>query len=187
MDRRQKKSREAIFNAFEHLLAKESYSKITVQQIIDAANVGRTTFYAHFETKDALLEEMCTNLFDHVFSDHPTIETSHDFSLCEGDFRTIITHFLYHIGDNGKKIGRLLAGESREIFLFYFNQYLNSMLIQYLFTGLEQTNPKVSKEFLQNHVCGSFVNMVQWWLKNGMKETPEQLAECYLAVIQPIL
>ena len=61
MDRRQRKSRQAIFRAFTELLKKESYGKITVQQIIDLGDVGRTTFYTHFETKDDVLRALYQN------------------------------------------------------------------------------------------------------------------------------
>lgn len=187
MDRRQQKTRKAILTAFENLLTKKNYNKITVQEIIDDADVGRTTFYAHFETKDALLEEMCTELFAHVFSDHPEIETTHDFSLSEGDFKTIICHMLYHISDNGKNIYRLLTGESSDIFLHYFNLYLNQLISNYVFSQMNPHNNMIPRDFLQNHVSGSFVNMVQWWINGGMKETPEQLTEYFLSVTVPVI
>ena len=187
MDRRQQKSRAAIFQAFERLLERESYNKITVQQIIDGANVGRTTFYAHFETKDELLKELCTELFDHVFSDRPDPESTHDFSLSEGDFRTIVAHILYHLRDKGNHLSRLLTGESSGEFLRYFRQYLDELVRLHILSGLGERSGRVPEEFLEHHISGSFVNMVQWWIMRGMKEDPEELADHFLAVIEPIL
>ena len=51
MDRRQRKTREAIFSAFIALLSKRGFEQITVGEIIERADVGRATFYAHFESK----------------------------------------------------------------------------------------------------------------------------------------
>lgn len=187
MDRRQEKTRTAIFQAFEHLLEYKNYNKITVREIIDTANVGRTTFYDHFETKDALLYELCTNLFEHVFSDRPGVENTHDFSLSEGDARTIVSHILYHLKENEKHISRLFIGESSEIFLRYFKQYLDEMAMKYLLDEMPCSHSKVPEEFLKNHISGSFMNLIQWWIKNGMKEEPKELAEYFMAVIEPIL
>ena len=187
MDRRQQKSKAAIFSAFEALLARKNYSQITVQEIIDEANVGRTTFYAHFETKDALLRELCTNLFDHVFADRPGVETGHDFSLSQGDYRTVVTHMLYHLRESGKNVARLLMGESSDVFLFYFRQYLDASVVNSLVAGVNREQVDVPESFLRNHISGSFVNMVQWWIQEGMKESPEELASYFLAVTSPSL
>ena len=63
MDRRQRKTREAIFAAFSALLARKDFTHITVGEILELADVGRATFYAHFETKDFLLKAFCDELW----------------------------------------------------------------------------------------------------------------------------
>lgn len=187
MDRRQQKTRAAIFSAFESLLNKQPYSKITVQDIIDEANVGRTTFYAHFETKDALLQQLCANLFEHVFSDQPGISDKHLFALSEGDTEHVVTHILFHLKDNGRSLAKLLVGESSDIFLFYFKQHLDEVVTRYILSGMEHNNASIPEELLRNHIAGSFVNMAQWWIRRGTKESPEEMARYFMAVIEPIL
>jgi len=68
MDRRIKRTKTAIYSAFTQLLLEKKYYKITIQEIIDLANIGRSTFYSHFETKDELLKAMCTNIFEDMHS-----------------------------------------------------------------------------------------------------------------------
>ena len=89
MDRRQQKTRAAIFEAFTELLAVKSYNKITVQEIIEKANIGRSTFYAHFETRDDLVKALCDDLFQHVFSKALEAEKTHDYSLVGGGYHEI--------------------------------------------------------------------------------------------------
>ena len=66
MDRRRRKPREAIFEAFAALSAQRNYSRIAVQEITDRAGVGRATCYVHLETKEALLQTPCQELFGRI-------------------------------------------------------------------------------------------------------------------------
>ena len=183
MDRRQQKTRKAIFAAFNELLTQKKYNKIMVQEIIDKADVGRTTFYAHFPTKDDLLREMCTTLFNHVFSDVLEMEKTHDFSAATDRSETMITHILYHLRDNRKNILGVLSCESGELFLQFFKQYLNNLFER----NMSVNNcGKLPKDFIINHISGSFINMVQWWIKGRLKQSPEELARYFKAVINPI-
>ena len=187
MDRRQQKTRDAIFGAFGALLSGKTYSKITIQEIIDGANVGRTTFYAHFETKDDLLKELCDDLFAHVFSDELSAESTHDFSMKTGNPHAMITHILYHLLDNKRNIIGILTSESNELFLQFFRQYLNELMAVRLLGEVRVDKASIPYDFLVSHISSSFVGMVQWWIKNNLKQSPEELADYFMAVIAPIV
>ena len=127
MDRRQQKTRTAIFSAFTSLLAEKSYSKITVQEIIDAANVGRTTFYAHFETKDDLLKELCEELFGHIIGSAMDCTHTHGLYSDGSAPESVFCHLLQHLQENDRNIIALLSCESSEMFLRFFKDSLNEI------------------------------------------------------------
>jgi AcrR family transcriptional regulator len=54
-DRRVRKTREALHAAFASLVIAKGYDTLTIQDVLDEADVGRSTFYSHFTSKDALL------------------------------------------------------------------------------------------------------------------------------------
>ena len=179
MDRRQQKTRNAVFQAFSRLLESKQYSSITVQEILDEADIGRSTFYAHFETKDALLKAMCTEIFEHIFSHELHTERSHDFSKSDNGLREKITHLLYHLRDNKGNVQGVLSGESGELFMRYFREYLTDMFRQYP----DSFTNGVPEDLALNHLVGSFADAVKWWMATGMKMPEEELADNYLKLI----
>lgn len=96
----------------------KSYESLTVQEIIDLADVGRSTFYAHFETKEALLEEMCQDLFQHTFVERYQASELFDATA----------HIFYHFRKNQDKIATLLLSKN-----IYFINRLKLELEHYLF------------------------------------------------------
>ena len=164
MDRRQRKTRAAIFQAFNKLLEEKHFNNITVQEILDESNVGRST---------------CTDIFDHIFSHELHSETSHDFSSSDHGLREKITHLLYHLKDNKGNVLGVLSGESSELFMRYFKEYLVTMFEQYP----DSIRQDIPKEFALNHLVGSLAEDVRWWIGSKMEMPPEELAKCYLKLV----
>ncbi len=187
MDRRQKKTRSAIFSAFSTLLAEKSYGKITVQEIIDAANVGRTTFYAHFETKDELLKALCEELFGHIIGSAKDRTHTHGLYFDGNEPESVFCHLLQHLQENDYNILGLLSSESSGIFLPYFKDSLNELIQLQFVSHPNSQAAKLPRDFLINHISGSFVEMVLWWIKGRMKLPPQELDRYFRAVIEPIL
>lgn len=187
MDRRQKKTREAIFKAFTTLLSEKNYNQISVQEIIDAADIGRTTFYAHFETKDFLLKELCEELFDHIIDTAMGLPHGHYHYSCGNANDSVFLHLLRHLQEDDRNILELLSSQNNEMFLRYFKSNLKKLILsQYADKGLLQ-NSKLPEDYLVNHISSAFVETVSWWLSRKMMESPEVITEYFLATIEPIL
>jgi len=61
--RQGERSKSALIKAFAELLQRQSYQSITIQTITERANIGRSTFYRHFQSKADVLVEMHKDLF----------------------------------------------------------------------------------------------------------------------------
>lgn len=183
MDRRQRKTREAIFKAFSELLSEKSVAHITVGDIVERADVGRSTFYAHFETKDYLQKELCEELFCHIFDSMNDLPNGHKHIFdCEAP-DSVFLHLFRHLQKNDNNILDLLSGENNDMFLNYFK----SGLIELIITQEDAVNRSVfvglPQDFFVNHIASTFVETVRWWVKNSCRQSPEQITEYFLTVI----
>lgn len=182
MDRRQRKSREAIFRAFTQLLSEKEFAQITVGEVIERADVGRSTFYAHFETKDFLLKELCGELFCHIFDTvGERSEHRHIFACDAPD--SVFLHLLRHLQRNDNQILTLLSGRNNELFLRYFKEELQKLVESQLPLFDSEKAQRLPHRFWISHIAATFVETVRWWVDNGMQETPETILEYFFLAV----
>ncbi len=184
MDRRQRKSREAIFCAFTELLERHPIHQITVEQIIQRADVGRATFYAHFETKDTLLKELNRELFCHIFDEIDGNSHRHIFT-CDTASSPFL-HLFQHLQNNDHQILRLLSCPNNELFREAFQTELMGLIRRKYTMFSKGKAEELPDELWIRHVSVTFVEMVNWWLSGGKKETPEQIYRYFLLVLHVI-
>ena len=176
MDRRQRKTREAIFSALSELLETYRYELITVQMIIDEADIGRSTFYAHFDTKDDLLRSLCLDIFHHVFYEILPEETE---KIDRENLELKLGHILFHLKKSTQNLKGILQSESGDQFMRYFKEHLEELFKRY--TSVFPSD--VPEDFLQHHLIGSFSETVKWWISEGMKHEPETVATYFMKLI----
>ena len=183
MDRRQRKTREAIFNSFTQLLSEKDFNQITVGEIIDGADVGRATFYSHFETKDFLLKEFCQELFCHIFdAENDQGQAHHHIFECDSS-DPVFLHLFQHLQKNDNNISALLSSQNNELFLRYFRVNLEVLIERHLSLFQSQKSQKIPGPFWKNHIVTTLVQTIKWWIDHGMQESPEVITEYFFILI----
>ena len=183
MDRRQRKSREAIFAALTELLSEKDFTQITVGEIIRRADVGRATFYAHFETKDYLLKELCAELFCHVLDAACCQHSQHRHIFnCEAPDSAFV-HLLQHLQQNDNHVLDLLSGRNNELFLQYFKSNLRQLTESQLPLFAARKSERLPDDFWIDHIASVFVDTVRWWVDHGLQESAQTVAEYFFLAV----
>jgi AcrR family transcriptional regulator len=183
-DRRTVKTRQAIQEALFSLMHEKQYNKITIQDIIDRANVGRSTFYSHFETKDELFLSSTEHLLEvlnrYIMS---YVENRND------EHRLIpVVELFDHIKENSRLIKGLIKADGAELFFNKAQSYWNRKIEEYLLLQLpEEKEPKVPVSILTNHISSTLINLLKWWVNNKMSYTPSQMDRYFQELVNPCI
>lgn len=175
MDRRQRKTRKSIYDAFESLMMREHYGSVTVAQIIEQADIGRSTFYAHFETKDELLSQMCAEMFAHIFEGVNEHCVTHA-NLEATDLGGVLAHLLYHLRDSHSGVCGKLIAEGEPHFCAYFSKELSC-----LFERRVETPACAEPQLCLAMLSAAFLQAVTWWFLHNAELSPEEIVSNFLS------
>lgn len=172
-DARIRRTHQRLGMALVQLIRDKPMDEITVQEVLDRAGVGRSTFYLHFRDKDDLLFsqfEKFLEMFSTMLSARK--DTSH---------RVVpITEMFEHIGEQ-KKFYRSLGDAGRlndfyDLAQGYFTRGIEGRLKEF------KEPAKIPARELRTRsvaLAGSLLSLLRWWMDRGAKESPRELDETF--------
>jgi AcrR family transcriptional regulator len=159
-------------------MLEKRYDEITVQEIIERADVGRSTFYAHYLDKDDLLRnevEQVVSVLTHRMDLRPMSQTI-----------VPSLELLRHFRESHALIRALVRGRAIEPVLKTMQAELSVHIEARLAARMHPARvPIVPLDLLAQHVSATLLMLSQWWLDRDMPETPEQVDVYFLDLVRP--
>ncbi len=183
-DRRIQKTIKLLREALISLITEKPYDSIVVKEILDRANVGRSTFYTHFQDKDHLLVSGIQDMLGPVPSPARTSGRSQDriiwFSL------PIFEHHHRHAHAWGDRIGP----RGRAILHEHLRRVLTALIADAMKKQFRTGRPstrQIPPEVVSAYVASTFVLVLNWWLDNRMRLAPKEIDDIFRRLTLPTL
>ncbi|HLZ56904.1 MAG TPA: TetR/AcrR family transcriptional regulator [Ktedonosporobacter sp.] len=177
-DRRSQRTRLMIITALGELLRERRYEAVTVQDILDRANIGRSTFYTHYFDKEdvmaSLTEYMMNTLQQHLSQKEREQEILPSLEM----FR--------HVQENYQVMAGLMRGYGTETFWKIGQAIFRDRIEQALTAHLsENYSPSIPLPMVSQYLTGAFMHLLKWWVEAEMPYTPEQIDSIFRQLAMP--
>ena len=171
IDRRAARTRKALHLAPMSLILRKGYEATTVQDIIDQADVGRSTFYGHYTGKEDLLrsgfETLRRELADAQRAMRSRTEGWQDEPL--GFSRAMFEH-----ASGYTDVYRaLVGGRGGVVAINEIRQILSDLARKEL--SASRNDGAIDRELVVHFVVGAFLSVLTWWLERRSRLTPAQV------------
>lgn len=167
-DRRAARSRKALSDAFVSLLREKPYAKISIRAIADRADVGRSTFYEHFENKEQLMLWGHDHLKE-LLLDGPGASAA-------GIPRLRFLGLFRHLQENRDLAQALGRGPSGEVISGFLRDALRRKLESQGARGGDRS-ARLRRTLAAEAAAAGLVAALWRWVKEGMPAAPEAMAE----------
>lgn len=172
MDRRIRKTKQQLRQSLTTLLKQKRVQDITVRELAELADINRGTFYLHYRDVFDLLNQIEEELLGELES---VLEKYQPGSILPNTVQ--IFKDVYELVQKNSEIVGILMGDHGEWnFVNRLNQLLRAKCQRDWSEHFRAENPELFDTYYAFIISGC-MGLVQYWLENGMKETPGELAE----------
>ena len=176
IDRRVARTRGTLHQALLSLILEKGYEAISVEDICERANIGRSTFYAHFANKDDLKRSGLGHLRRELLDRHRSVMASMPDGIRPLGFSLPMFE---HARDHARLYRALVGSKGGAIALHTIRQTLCDFVRDELATTGTKDGTGIPREFVVQHIVGAYVAVLTWWLDGGAKQPPGRMDEFF--------
>lgn len=163
-DRRVQRTRSALREALMTLMAERGWDAIDVQALCDRADVGRSTFYQHYASKEELLKQNFAGLRGALLA--------HASARDRGAPLAFVPPLLEHVHEF-QAVFRALVGRRSG---HYVRDRFQELLIDLVKTGLpRRASPAWQVDAHAHYLAGALFELLVWWLGSNRPHSPQEV------------
>jgi len=176
-DRRTRRTQHSLTHAMVNLITEKRFDDITVQNLIDRADIGRSTFYSHFRDKEDLFQQNWEGFLDFCVQQI-------DWSKAgRGSFMPV--QFLFsHLQDVQSFYQGLVRSRKSEAMFKSGIEYFGAKISGALKSRVKQQTA-IPISILSNYLATELFGLLRWWLDERMPYSPAQMDQIFHRLINP--
>lgn len=178
-DRRSQRTYRLVSSAKAELVAEKPYDKILVQDILDRAGIGRTTFYAHYFDKEDVLNSIVEQELEML---------THQIAHATARQRLVPSLELFEHAYHSQNQPFLVLMRSRASEPLW--EALQTALCQAIEPALSpfcaaRRSPSIPLPVVSQYLAGAFLTLLKWWVEASMPYPPEQMESIFQQLALP--
>jgi AcrR family transcriptional regulator len=207
LDRRVQKTRKLLQDALIELVAEKGYEAVSIREILERANVGRSTFYAHFQDKDQLLHSILDRL-NELFGQHKkqildaakNVGSSGNLDLPLGLSPTL--SLLQFVEQNHRFFKAMLGNQGYSIFakpvydyvfthvFSLFTEPVHADALAHLHGPFKMLRSRekygsLESEIAAHYFVSALMGILVWWVEKDMPCTAEEIDGLFRQLAMP--
>jgi AcrR family transcriptional regulator len=172
-DRRVRRTRDALGDALVELMHEKPFHAITVQNVLDRAAVGRSTFYAHYRDKNDLFLSDVDDFFEGM--------AGLLARRCEVSNRVAPVRELFaHVAERREFYAALVAaGKIHDVLETGQGHFARAIDQRLAALQPGRAMPSTHRRAVAHALAGALLSLLSWWIGSGMGASPAEMEDAY--------
>ncbi|MFW5748189.1 MAG: TetR/AcrR family transcriptional regulator [Chloroflexota bacterium] len=176
-DPRVRKTRRGLRRAFIQLMLTKGYDAVTIQDIADAAETARITFYRHYPDKESLLSDCLNTLYEDLIQRTERVSA-------EGVLRgyTPVRVLYDHMEDEEQMYRVLFSSRGAQTVIQRLRDHLAANALNNIRNSVDTTRVKAPLDLIANHAASAQIGLAVWWLEHNKPYPADYMAQAAFAI-----